>query len=188
VTTTRPAYPPQGEWTLAAFDALDDDVKRELVDGALVDMPPATRIHQLIAAQLAIALQAACPPRYGVTLDNEIQLGPRHVRRPDFLIITAAAADRDTYRYQPNEVLLVVEVVSPGSEKMDREIKPKVYAAAGIPLYWRIERKPTMVFTYALDPIRMAYWPTGHFGPDDVIKVDRPWEIELPVSEITPPR
>jgi Uma2 family endonuclease len=172
---------------LDAFDALPEEgPKCELVDGVLIEMPPARRSHQMIAARLAVALDADCPPRYAVTLDNEILISPTHVRRPDLLIVTAKAADRNDYRWLPEETLLAIEIVSPGTKKSDREVKPKVYAGAGIPSYWRIEQEPVVVRTYTLDPVRMAYWPTGRFN--DVIKVDRPWEIELPVSEITPPR
>jgi Uma2 family endonuclease len=186
MTTARPAHPPQGQWTLEAFDALPEEgPKCELVDGALVEMPPARSSHQKIAGLLFSRLYDSCPSRYDVILDNEILIGPTHVRRPDVLVVTAKAAERNDYRWLPEEMLLAVEIVSPGTEKSDRETKPKVYASVGIPNYWRIEQEPVVtVFTYRLDPIRMKYWPSGHF--DDVVKVDRPWEIELPVAEITP--
>ncbi len=43
-------------------------------------------------------------------------------------------------------VLLVVEVVSQSSEKLDRVVKPIDYAGARIRRYWRIERdgEPTV--------------------------------------------
>jgi Uma2 family endonuclease len=186
MTAARPAYPPQGQWTLEAFDALPDDkVKRELVDGELLVSPPGTWPHNMLGSRLAVRLESLAPPRYVVVVDNEILISPTHVRRPDVMVVTAASAEREDYRFPTNEVLLAVEIVSPGSTKMDRKIKPKVYAGAGIPLYWRIETHPTVVHTYTLDPTRMAYWQTGHF--DDVIKVDRPWSIELAISEINPP-
>lgn len=186
MTAARPAYPPQGQWTLEAFDALPEDkVKRELVDGELLVSPPGTWTHNMLGARLAVRLQDLAPPRYVMIYDNEILISPTHVRRPDVMVVTAASAEREDYRFQPNGVLLAVEIVSPGSTKTDREIKPKVYASAGIPLYWRIETHPTVVHTYTLDPARLTYWQTGHF--DDVIKVDRPWSIELPISEIDPP-
>jgi Uma2 family endonuclease len=38
-------------------------------------------------------------------------------------------------------VQLVIEIDSRGSEIIDRAIKPGEYARAGIPRFWRIERK-----------------------------------------------
>lgn len=185
MTTASPA---QGQWTLDAFDALPEEgPKRELVDGVLVEMPPARRSHQKIMFLLAAKLDALCPARYDVIPDNEILIGPSHVLRPDLVVVTSEAAQRNDFRWRPEETLLTVEIVSPGTENIDRKIKPNLYAKAGIPNHWRIDQEPVItVFTYHLDPVRMAYWPTGHF--EDVIKVDRPWEIELAVSEITPRR
>jgi len=42
----------------------------------------------------------------------------------------------------PAEVLLAVEVVSPGSVTTDRITKPAQYAAAGIANFWRVETEP----------------------------------------------
>ena len=41
----------------------------------------------------------------------------------------------------PADVALVVEVETPASRRFDRLLKPALYADAGIPLYWRIERR-----------------------------------------------
>ena len=38
------------------------------------------------------------------------------------------------------DVLLVVEIVSPGSEAVDTVTKRHEYAAAGIPQYWTVDR------------------------------------------------
>ena len=38
------------------------------------------------------------------------------------------------------ELLLVVEIVSPGSEAMDEVTKRREYALAGIPQYWVVDR------------------------------------------------
>jgi Uma2 family endonuclease len=67
---------------------------------------------------------------------------------PDVLVIRADA-DPGPLRtaYQPADVLLVVEVVSPDSQERDRKRKPQLYAEAGIPHFWRVEdnsRHPTV--------------------------------------------
>ena len=49
------------------------------------------------------------------------------------------AARRRSRFYQPHEVVLAIEIVSPTSLSMDRITEPALFAAAGIPYYWRIE-------------------------------------------------
>ncbi|MCP2359906.1 Uma2 family endonuclease [Nonomuraea thailandensis] len=41
--------------------------------------------------------------------------------------------------FEPDDVLLAVEVVSPASKTFDRALKPLVHGAARIPSYWRVE-------------------------------------------------
>jgi Uma2 family endonuclease len=82
----------------------------------------------------------------------------------------------------PEQVALVVEVVSPGTRRRDRLEKPAEYAAAGIPHYWRIEQHPVHVFAYDL----------GQKGYDlvadsaDELVLTAPFEIRLAISDITP--
>jgi Uma2 family endonuclease len=45
------------------------------------------------------------------------------------------------------DLLLVVEIVSPGSAAMDEVVKLREYAAAGIPRYWLVERDTAQTVT-----------------------------------------
>lgn len=61
---------------------------------------------------------------------------------------------------RPEHVLLVVEVVSSGSETTDRIVKADQYAKAGIPLHWRVEQTATgvpIVSAYVPDPATRAH-------------------------------
>lgn len=50
------------------------------------------------------------------------------------------------------DVLLVVEIISPGSGAADTAAKPAEYAGAGIPQYWTINQDPAQTVTmYRLD-------------------------------------
>jgi Uma2 family endonuclease len=51
------------------------------------------------------------------------------------------------------ELLLVIEIVSPGSEAMDEVTKRREYALAGIPQYWVVDRDDALTVTlYQLSP------------------------------------
>jgi Uma2 family endonuclease len=85
--------------------------------------------------------------------------------------------------YEPHEVWLVVEVVSPESEDRDRETKPVKYAKAGIRFLWRVEldgRTP-VAFTYELDPASGKYVPTGVHRGHIRADIGFPVDIDLAI-------
>jgi Uma2 family endonuclease len=181
--------PPADGWTVDDLDALPDDgVRRELLDGVLLVSPSPTDIHQIIAGKLMVALDESCPAEFQVTQGVEIRISSRRSFIPDVLVATDEAAQRRSRIYAPHEVLLAVEIVSPSSLSMDRITKHALYAAAGIPFYWRIETTDGLVVdTFKIDPEHQIYRPTGTFNAvNSVIATDEPWEINVPLKRITP--
>jgi Uma2 family endonuclease len=178
--------PPAGGWTTDDLDELPEDHRRfELIDGALIVSPSPTNIHQTIAARLVAVLEESCPADYDVTQAVEIRVSKTRSFIPDVLVTTAGAAARSPSKFAPHEVALVVEVVSPTSVTMDRITKADLYAQAGIPFYWRVETlQEIVVHAHRLDADATMYRPTGQFAK--TVKLDEPWEIDFPVSRITP--
>ncbi|MFF0566587.1 Uma2 family endonuclease [Streptomyces sp. NPDC004041] len=132
----------------------------EIVDGMTVVSPSVSKHHSRLARILANALDAAAGPDWNADTDFDVRLQdvPLTNRRPDVTVYRAETIDLTPTR--PEHVLLVVEVVSPGSETTDRIVKVDQYAKAGIPFYWRIEQAATgvpIVYTYVLDPATNAY-------------------------------
>lgn len=116
----------------------DTGIHYELDDGRLILMSPmkswhsdvGTRVCNLLRAQSRIAYQ-----------EQGVRLGRRKVRYPDVAAFRRDP-DPDAERHDPEEFLLAVEVVSEGSEHEDRVVKAGVYAGAGIPEYWIVDRHP----------------------------------------------
>lgn len=179
-------HPPPGGWSVDDLDSLPEDgFRRELIDGVLHVSPTPTRTHQKVALYLGYELDAICPPEYDVTQSVEIRITPQNSLVPDVLVTTAEAAARNPSKYHPHEVVLAIEIVSPGSRATDRATKPHLYARAGIPYYWRIELEPTVeIHTYWLEPVERVYAPGDVFT--EQISLDEPWRIELPVARLTP--
>jgi Uma2 family endonuclease len=65
------------------------------------------------------------------------------------------------------DLLLVIEIVSPGSEAMDELVKRREYARAGIPRYWLVDRDTAQTVTLH----RLG--PTGEY--DVVTKLPLAW-------------
>jgi Uma2 family endonuclease len=64
-------------------------------------------------------------------------------RIPDLVVTTGPVPD-DTVWLAPETVALAVEIVSKGSERMDRWLKPVEYAEVGIARFWRVEPDDTV--------------------------------------------
>jgi Uma2 family endonuclease len=144
----------------------------EIVDGMVVVTPSASVRHNRLARLVANGLDVAGGARWNADTDFDVRLQdvPLTNRRPDVVVYRAERIDSMPMR--PEHVLLVAEVVSPGSESTDRILKPEQYARAGIAFYWRVEQSAggvPLVYTYLLDPATGAYRAgTVHTGVVDV--------------------
>ncbi|MEO3812839.1 Uma2 family endonuclease [Sphaerisporangium sp. B11E5] len=189
MTTALPEwfYPgPKGGWTADMLDHLPPDAPRrvELIDGTLIMMSPQTQFHALMIGLLRDSQQGIRPPEHlAVIQEMAITLGLRQRPEPDVLVISREALrDMSRTSYRPDEVHLVVEVVSPESMERDRTAKPIKYSNAGIKFLWRLELEDDhpVAYTYELDPAVKAYVPTGihrgrlrtHIGFDVDIDLD----------------
>jgi hypothetical protein len=68
---------------------------------------------------------------------------PPTVRDPDLVVVNRSVVDRNPVRIDASDVVLVVEIVSPGSRRTDRVMKAYEYAKAGIEHYWIAISTPT---------------------------------------------
>ncbi|WP_017626770.1 Uma2 family endonuclease [Nocardiopsis chromatogenes] len=157
----------------------------EIVDGMVVVSPSASKRHNRPARILANALDDAAGPDWNADTDFDIRLQdvPLTNRRPDVAVYRADTLDVTPTR--PEHLLLVVEVVSPGSETTDRVVKVSQYAESGIPFYWRIEHPATGVpitYTYILDPAMKAYREGEMFT--GAIKASVPFPVTVDLSAV----
>ncbi|MCG5212501.1 Uma2 family endonuclease [Streptosporangium soli] len=157
-------YPgPSGGWTADMLDHLPPDAPPhvELIDGSLIMTSPQTGFHMLM---LRLLEKRIIPPD-GLVVAREmtVTLDMRQRPEPDILVVDEAAFSEHGTSFKPQDVRLVVEVVSAESRERDRATKPIKYSNAGIKFLWCIEREDLgpVVYTYELDPAVKAYVPTG---------------------------
>ncbi|WP_433601534.1 Uma2 family endonuclease [Nocardia sp. CA-135953] len=130
--------------TLDDWIALPEDNSRsyELVEGVLVVSPRPMSKHQRAIWRLAAQLEPQLPIGYGVLTEAEVVIEsgpPSTVRVPDVIAVSAAGIDENLPRWNPEDVLLAVEVVSVGSKRTDRVTKLFEYAEVGIEHYWLVD-------------------------------------------------
>jgi Uma2 family endonuclease len=182
------AIPPRHGFKADDLDRIPDlPPHTELIDGSLVFVSPQKSFHALAVDLLTQSLRAQVPKSLTVRREMSITLNRRNRPEPDVLLVRAEAVteDADETGYQAADVALAVEVVSPDSEERDRKRKPQLYAEAGIPHFWRVEkgdgRRP-VVYVYELDPATRAYMPVGIFH--DRLKLAAPFAMEIDLTEI----
>ena len=152
--------------TLKEFLTYDDgtDNRYELVDGMLVEMGAEATINNWIAGFLfGFFLQMGLPTyRIGFKQTISVRSSSATARDPDLIIhsedsATAIAGLAEACLFLGEPVpLIVIEVVSPGSESSDnyqRDYvqKPREYADRGIAEFWQVDPKREWVRVLSLD-------------------------------------
>ena len=120
----------------------------ELQEGRLLMSPSPHFTHMRALFRLAAQLDQQAPDDLVVVGELDINMGfsaedePGDSRRPDIIVCTRAEADKVEEGgglIRASEVVVAVEVISPGSQRTDRKIKRAEYAEAGIPHYWMLD-------------------------------------------------
>ncbi|MEU6478418.1 Uma2 family endonuclease [Streptomyces sp. NPDC047017] len=178
--------PPEGGWTADDLDELPNlPPHTELIDGSLVFVRPQTNFHSRAIRLLDLMLLRQAPEELDVIREMTIKLNKRNRPEPDVLVFRADAdaGPKQTW-YRPEDVVIVVEVVSEESEDRDREVKPRKYAQAGIPHYWRVEENQGLpvVYVYELDPATRSYGLAGIFH--NRLKLAVPFLVDIDLTAI----
>jgi Uma2 family endonuclease len=144
--------PPQGQWTLDAWDKLDNEHNRyryEVIDGWLYVSHVPPPVHQGVIAMLIEHFGAPIhhttsllPFSYvGVVMHDTCVI-------PDFLIVKRHFVHWETHIFGVPD--LIAEVLYPGSPAYDEGVKLNAYARAGIPEYAVIDPKARALRYYKL--------------------------------------
>jgi Uma2 family endonuclease len=151
---------------LAAMAAADENHRYELSpDGVLSVMPPADPDHALLVSRIFAWLLANGYGPEQVVTDCGIDVGGGRV--PGLTVWAKGLPPRPARSSYAGTagLLLAVEVVSKGSEVVDRIIKKAEYAKAGIRHYWIVERDGvTTVYRHTLDAGSGEYQPDPSGG------------------------
>jgi Uma2 family endonuclease len=123
----------------------DEDTHAEWVDGEVTLFMPPIRIHQTTEGFLYKLLSLYIDTfNWGQLLIAPFEMRlSRSAREPDILFI----ATENLWRLTPERLVgpadLLIELVSAGSVKRDRQEKFREYAEAGVHEYWIIDPRPT---------------------------------------------
>jgi Uma2 family endonuclease len=174
--------------SLADWDALPEDNSRhyELAEGVLQVSPRPVSNHQWAVSELLYQLRSQLPAHLAALPDVEVIISdsfPATVRAPDVVVVTRAAAKANPSRYTADDVMLAVEVISPGSRRTDRVTKLNEYAEAGIPDYWIVDLDAPVSVT-AFQLINQDYELNAE--TDGVLSVSTPAPLNIDLRTLLP--
>jgi Uma2 family endonuclease len=174
------------EWD--AFGVDDDGDRCELVEGVLVMTPRPGLRHQFAAHRLVELLNAALPTHLVALPDVEVAIDeqfPPTFRAPDVVITRTEVFDSNPSRLAAADVVIAVEVVSPGTRRTDRVMKFAEYQQAGIEHYWIVDLNDEAATRFE------AYRLTGSsYRPVDAldgetVSVTEPVPLRFTLGELT---
>lgn len=182
--------------TLREWIALPPDSGHhvELVDGALLVTPRPAALHQRAMTRLATSIEDQLPSGLSTVADAEVVITPRDlddaassivpatVRVPDVVIVRSALLADNPARLPAAEVLLAVEIISPGTRTTDRVTKLVEYADAGIPAYWLIDLDPPTPSMTAYLLVNGDYEVVA--DGSGLVELDNPFALRVRLDEL----
>jgi Uma2 family endonuclease len=138
-----PSAAESAHFTWDDFVALEDDDLRELIDGELVEVEVPTADHEEIVGWLCFYLRSWAEAGHGGRVrasGYKVRISERRGVMPDVQFYRqdndASAGQQQGLEHGHPD--LVIEIVSPSSERYDRVTKLRWYAQLGVPEYWLV--------------------------------------------------
>lgn len=134
----------------------DDGLRYEVLEGDLLVSPAPTLTHQTVSKRLHYALLRQIEEKglgYVYAAPTDVIFSGTSVVQPDLLVIRPSRSNRLSQRAVEGAPDLIIEILSPHSEAVDRRRKPKLYASQGVLEYWVVdaEEHRVEVFTIGAD-------------------------------------
>jgi Uma2 family endonuclease len=133
-------------WTRAEVLALIEanplhSPRYELVDGELLVTPSPTGSHQWAVRELFVELNRYLERSGGGVVFSapfDVELESGSVTQPDLFVVPMDEANRLRSEMPVHDLLLAVELTSPGSNRQDRGAKRYLYQRT-VPEYWIVD-------------------------------------------------
>ncbi len=156
--------------TVKDYMETPDDVRCQLIDGELILAPSPTDKHQSISIGLSFALsQFVRRHRLGVVryAPLDVFLTANDVYQPDILFISNERRDIRTAANIQGAPDLVVEILSPSTERHDRGRKQETYGQLGVREYWIVD--PQAETVEVLSSAGSGLTHTATYGFEDAL-------------------
>ena len=141
-------------YTVDDLASIPDDGRRyEVIGGELVVSPAPSTKHQRVSFRLSRILgdyleRVGSGEAFAAPID--VFLGTHDIVQPDLVVVLKQHADRVTDAGIEGAPVIVIEITSPSSQRMDRIRKSATYATFGVPEYWIVDPDTETTLVQAL--------------------------------------
>ena len=177
----------QTNWTVEDYMNLDDDNRYEVLRGTLMMVPSPNMSHQRVITRLGTLIDIHVMENgLGECFDApfDVVLSENTVLQPDFTYVTherlEQLEDGHTITGAPN---LVIEVLSPSTQKRDRHKKRDIYAEAGVEWLILVEPDAHVVEVHKLSDAG-TYEVTRTAAEDDTLTFGLFPDLEIDLSDV----
>ncbi len=156
----------QGEYTVADWENLPEDMRLELIDGRFYDMGQPVVRHQVVAQEIYLRFRnfisenkGKCLPvlaPVGVQLNRDM----KNMLEPDLIVVCDPGRFGEADgKWLVGEPDFVMEVLSPNTKKRDMTLKLRKYEEAGVKEYWIVdpEKEAVIVYVFAAEVTPTMY-------------------------------
>jgi Uma2 family endonuclease len=162
------------------------DVIEEVVGGEILIMPPNKLPHALIAQHICNAFCAQTDSRRVLVLATVfglvIRKAPLTSRVPDMAVfLKSTIVEQDGYIHSAPQ--LVVEVLSPGNTRRERERKLADYASLGVPEMWVVSPEARTVEVLYLEN---GFFRSAQALTEGVLEPRQFPGVQVQIAEIWP--
>lgn len=176
------------KWTYDEIAAIRDDVRRELYDGEIFEMPSPNAFHQTIIGRLYLLLEIWAQTHGGRAYLSPIDLwvSPTKYFIPDLIFYGAArfdlaqvVPDGQKFTLAPD---VIAEVLSPATRRNDRHAKMRAYADFGVANYWILDPENQTLEAFELQ--NGVYQTTAFLEKDEKFAPANLPELSISLSQV----
>lgn len=171
-------------FTIDNIYALPDGQRAELIDGQIYNMAPPSAIHQELVMELSATLrnyirskQEKCkvyPAPFAVFLNQDLY---NYVEPDIYVICDSGKINEKGCNGAPD---LIIEIVSPSSQRMDYLTKLFKYRTSGVREYWIVNPLKNTVQVYSFEGTE----DSQQYSFEDQIPVRIYDDLEICVSDL----
>lgn len=172
-------------FTYQDYLQLPEDRRYEIVDGDLYMVPAPVPYHQQVSRNLEYALHRyVSEHNLGEVLDApcDLLLSETDVVQPDIFFIAKgrlAIIKETNIQGAPD---LVIEILSPATERRDRGIKQKLYARVGVIEYWIVDPAAKTIEVFSLKS--GGYERVGRYQLHEALHSPLFPDLSIPLSQV----
>jgi Uma2 family endonuclease len=169
-------------YLLAQAGAFGETTHTELIEGEIIEMPPAGPEHSGILSRLCRSLILTLPDRYDVRCQLALKVNENTELEPDLAVMKTRDDHYTRSHPSPADAFLVIEI-SKSSLSYDLNRKTAVYAKSGVREYWVVDLDGRKLHVLT-QPAGDSYTMSRTLHPGEEIQCLSIPELKLPVEQL----